>query len=97
MLDALDVLEGRLNRELPANWRNAYDYADGPMGAVHEAWADTGIEPDNDREGSALGLLESYLFGEEEFAELNFHDEQGNWVRAAAGLDTPNEDEEFEV
>lgn len=84
MLDALDTLEARLNRELPANWRHSYDYADDAMGAVHEAWYDAELEPQGGPETAAINLLESHLLGDDEPRELDFHNERENWGRVVA-------------
>lgn len=59
IMDALDLLEGRLNRELPRDWRSAYGYDRGPMEAVLEAWEDAlDLAVTSREETAALAVLE---------------------------------------
>ena len=75
VIDALEVLEGRLNRELPRNWRSSYDYDADPLVAVMYAWHDAGLElSESMAESEALDVLDYYT--EARAAVLDPNDEE---------------------
>lgn len=76
VLDALEVLERRLNAELPPKWRDSYGYRSDPVAAVIEAADDAldlnGMDPEEHLALATLRIAaevreeETWLEGDDE-------------------------------